>query len=349
MKHIAIFQRDFHVGGIQKALVNVLENLDYSRCRVDVYVFDDKPFYALPEREGLRVIVCRPWPYLSRFVPFALARRLFPLPRFERDYDTAVDFNSYGAECAAGALAAGAKKRVMWVHNDVRVKYAEEPKYRLLWHFFKGKFRHFDAFAAVSAGIVEGFRAMTGLMDAEVIVTPNLIDSAEILRRAGEPTDFRADASKYNLCSMGRFVHQKGFDLLLEDFKRVRARRPDMCLTLIGDGPERKALTEQIGRLGLTDCVRLTGSLENPFPVLRQMDGFALESRYEGQGIVLWEAKCLGLTLFMHPRLKPYNPDLDAVEDMVAALCAAQKREKQPDGLEDYNERAKAALYRALL
>ncbi len=344
MRQIAIFQRDLRVGGIQKALVNILENLDYGRFAVDLYLFDDSPFYTLAPRKGLRVIVCRPWPYASRFVPFALARQIFPLPRTEKEYDLAVDFDSYGAECAAGALAVRAKKRVMWIHNDMEIKYREEPKYRLLWQFFKGKFRHFDGFAAVSAGIVGGFRRMSGLADVPVTVVPNFIDTREIFRRAGEEPELTADPKKYNLCSMGRLVHQKGFDLLLDDFAKVHAARPDMHLTLIGDGPERQALEAQIASLGLADCVTMTGNLQNPFPVLRQMDGFALESRYEGQGIVLWEAKALGLELFMHRRLEPYNPALRGAEDMVAALCAAEKKEKKPDDLAGYNAAVTAAL-----
>lgn len=344
MKRIAIFQRDFRVGGIQKALINILENLDYSRYTVDVYVFDDKPFYTLSPRDGLRVINCRPWPYGSRFVRFDLARRLFPGISAAGEYDAAVDFNSYSAECAAGALSVKAKKRVMWIHNDMRIKYAEEPRYRLLWHFFKGKFRHFDAFAAVSGGIVAGFRDMTGLRDVPVTVVPNYIDTAEIFRKAEETPEIEVDESRYNLCSMGRLVHQKGFDLLMEDFAKVHAARPDMFLTLIGDGPERQSLEEQIKSLQLSDCVRMTGNLRNPFPLLKQMDGFALESRYEGQGIVLWEAKALGLELFMHRRLEPYNPALRGVEDMVSALIAARKQEKHRDDLRDYNEQVSLAL-----
>ncbi len=344
MKRIAIFQRDFRVGGIQKALVNILESLDYSRYAVDVYVFDDEPFYTLRAHDGLRVIPCRPWPYVSRFVPFPLARRLFPAIVSDRQYDVAVDFNSYSAECAAAALSVKAEKRVMWIHNDMRIKYEEEPKYRLLWFFFREKFRHFDAFAAVSPGIVDGFRRMTGLENAPVTVVPNSIDTAEIFRRAEEAPECGIDETRYNLCSMGRLVHQKGFDLLLDDFAKVRELRPDMHLTLIGDGPEREALAAQIKRLGLSDCVSMTGNLQNPYPVLKRMDGFALESRYEGQGIVLWEAKALGLELFMHKRLEPYNPDLRGTEDMIGALAAAKKREKMPDDLREYNEKVSHAL-----
>ena len=335
---IAIFQRDFRVGGIQKALLNTLDRLDYGRYAVDVYVFDDKPFYPLPEHEGLRYIICRPWPYWTRFVDFGLLLRLGRIPEAEgKRYDLAADFNSYSSECAVGALRVAAKKRILWIHNDMQIKYQSEKKYRILWHFFRKKFGLFDAFAAVSEGIIPGFRAMTGLQGVPVTAVPNAIDTEEIFRKAEDPTDFAVDPGQYNLCSMGRLVHQKGFDLLLADFARVCQVRTDMHLYLIGDGPERGALEAQIAELALDKQVTLLGSLSNPFPVLRQMDGFALTSRYEGQGIVLREAEALGLELFMAKRLEQYNPGLSGYEDIVPPLCAAEKREKIYDDLSAYN------------
>ena len=342
---IALFQRDFQVGGIQKALLNTLEQLDYTRYAVDVYVFDSKPFYPLPVHDGLRYILCRPWPYWTRFVDFDLLLRHGRIPELEpKPYDLAVDFNSYSSECAVGALRAAAKKRVMWIHNDMQIKYQSEKKYRILWHFFRKKFSRFDAFAAVSEGIIPGFRAMTGLNSAPVTAVPNAIDTDEIFRKAEEATDFAVDPGQYNLCSMGSLVHQKGFDLLLADFARVCQVRTDMHLYLIGDGPERGALEAQIAELHLEEHVTLLGSLANPFPALRQMDGFALTSRYEGQGIVLWEAKALGLELFMAKRLEQYNPGLRGHEDIVPPLCAAEEREKTYDDLSAYNRAAAAAL-----
>ena len=37
MKQIAFFQTDLRVGGVQKSLVNILNDIDFSRCCVDVY------------------------------------------------------------------------------------------------------------------------------------------------------------------------------------------------------------------------------------------------------------------------------------------------------------------------
>lgn len=347
MQTIAIFQRDFQIGGIQKALLNLLQNIDYSRCTVDLYYFDSSPVYPLPEREGLRYYLLRPFPYLSRFVPFSLLLGKH-LPTQEKTYDLAVDFNSYSAECAVGALTVKAKKRVMWIHNDMRIKYDDEKKYRVLWHFFKDKFHRFDAFAAVSGGIIPGFRAMTGLSEVPVTAVPNCIDTGEIFRKAEEATTLHVDDGVYNLCSMGRLVHQKGFDLLLTAFARVKETRQDIHLYLIGDGPERSALEEQIGKLRLEESVTLLGNLPNPFPALQQMDGFALTSRYEGQGIVLWEARALGLELFMAKHLEQYNPGLLGYDDIVPPICAAQRKEKRRDDLSAYNADALNAFYSLL-
>ena len=348
MKKIAFFVRNFQVGGIQKAMVNLLEQLDTSRCTVDVFSFESEPFYELPQRENLRYTLCRPYPYAARFVPFGLLRKLAPVCPSREVYDVAVDFSSYSSECAVGALSVKAKKRLMWIHNDVELKWKEDKKYRVLWHFFKGKFPYYDGFCAVSEGIIPSFRRMTGLEQAPITAIPNFIDTEAIFRKAEEPTEWSVDPEKYNLCSMGRLCHQKGFDILLDLLAVVAPKRPDLHLTLIGDGEERQALEQQIRRLGLEDRVTLTGSLPNPFPLLRQMDGFALTSRYEGQGIVLWEAKALGLELFMAKHLEKYNPGLRGCEDLEQALLRAEKKEKHRDDLAEYNDAVRQKLEQVL-
>lgn len=95
--------------------------------------------------------------------------------------------------------------------------------------------------------------------------------------------------------SMGRFHYEKGFDLLLAAFARVRERRPQWQLILIGDGPLRQALTQQVSELELTAAVHFVGRQKDPFRYLRQADIFVLPSRWEGFGNVLVEAMACGL------------------------------------------------------
>lgn len=348
MKKIAFFQRDFGVGGIQRALVSILDNLDYDRYKVDVYYCNENMFYQLPEHENLRFIYFKPFPYFTRFVPFGILKACCKFPYSNEEYDVAVEFNSYSSECAVGALSVKAEKRVMWIHNDVKIKYSEEPKYRILWNAFKGKFKYFDEFCAVSPGIIPSFRELTGLNDAEVSTVQNFVDTQLIFRQAQEEADFAVDDGVYNICSVGRLCRQKGYDILLDDMAQVVQKRRDIHLYLIGDGPDKEKLEEQRDRLGLGEYVSFLGNKKNPFPYVKQMDGFALTSRYEGQGIVLWEAKALGLELFMGKNLEKYNPGLTGTENISEALCNARKREKTYDDLSQYNNNIKEQLRKLL-
>lgn len=337
MKQIAIFQSDLHVGGIQKALVNILSEIDWSSCIVDLYLFDRECFFDLPRHENLNIIYLKPYPFLNRLVYFGLLRRFAPVIKTEKEYDAAIDFNSYRNECAVGATSVRAKKRIMWIHNDVEIKKRNEFKYRILWHFFKGKLREFDEFAAVSPGIIDGFRRVSGIYDKKITAIPNHIDTDEIFRKAGEPIDFEVDSSVYNLCTMGRICHQKGFDILMGYMAEVVRQRQDIHLYLLGDGPDREKLEAQIAQLGLDTYVTLLGNQQNPFPYLEKMDGFTLTSRYEGQGLVIWEAKTLGLELFITENLVKYNPGIPGYTDLAEALANARRREKVRDDLHEYN------------
>lgn len=349
MKQIAIFQSDLRVGGIQKALINILNEIDYSRCMVDVYLFDDQCFFDVPSHENLNIRYLPPMPAWNRLLYFSLVKALAKDVTGGKAYDAAVDFSSYRNECAVGAIKASAKKRVMWIHNDVAIKQANEAKYRVLWHFFKGKLAYYDAFAAVSPGIIPSFRTVTGIQDKPVTAIPNHIDTGEIFRKVGQPVDFSVDETKLNLCSVGRICHQKGYDLLMGYLAQVRRQRQDFHFYLIGDGPDRAALERQIEKLELASYVTLLGNQPNPFPYMDKMDGFVLTSRYEGQGMVIWEAKALGLSLYISKNLEAYNPGITGYDDIPAALCAAQKPAKKTyDDLAAYNS-AISERIRALL
>ncbi len=339
MKKLAVFQSDLKVGGIQKSLVNFLSMLPSEEFEIEVFLYDKEIFYDLSQIGGnVSFHFLKPYAYWNRFIYFRILRLFHRKKLSDKKYDLAIDFSSYRNECAIGALCVDAPKRVMWIHNDVSIKRKEELKYRILFHFFKGKYQYFDNFAAVSAGIVEPFTRETGINASKIQVIPNFINVQEIHRKALEPVPFQVDPNKYNLASMGRLCHQKGFDILLNEFSKVIVLRKDIHLYIIGDGPDREALLAQCDQFNLNDYVTFLGNQENPFPYLAQMDGFVLDSRYEGQGMVLWEAKALGLTLFLPERLEKYNAGLSGCRDMIDALTNAQKVERCEDSLTDYNQ-----------
>lgn len=339
MKRIAFFQSDLGVGGIQKSIVNLLRNLDYSRFQVDLYLSEKTEFWTNDFPKELNIRYLKPIPRWYSFVPFdfALKRIQYDFPAGV-EYDLAVDFNSYQCSCAVGALTVPAKKRVMWIHNDVRVKLQNEWKYRVLWHFFKGKFKYYDGFVPVSAALEQPFQAASGVEDKPFTAIQNYIDVGEIHRKmAEECPDLELDENCLNLVALGRLCHQKGYDIMLDTFAEAAKQRDDLRLYIIGDGPDRPALEEQRQRPGLADKVTFLGNQPNPFRYMARMDAFLSTSRYEGQPLNIMEAMAVGLPLYCAKNLEKYTEGLTGYEDLVPALVSARKTEKRPDDLAAYN------------
>ncbi len=339
MKRIAIFQSDLGVGGIQKSIVNLLRNLDYEQVQVDLYLSERSAFWQLDFPEQLRVRYLKPTPAVYKYMPFDLARRLLHYDFSDCGvYDLAIDFNSYQCSCAVGATTIPARYRAMWVHNNVEIKLGDEWKYRVLWYFFKGKFKYYDEFVCVSKALIKPFQNMSGVQDKPFRVIQNYIDVSEIhAKMEEEPTGLTLDPACLNFVALGRLCHQKGYDIMLNTFAAACRERGDLRLYIIGDGPDREALERQRAELGLEEKVFFLGNQPNPYCYMSRMDAFLSTSRYEGQPLNIMEAMAVGLPLYCSKNLEQYTEGLQGIEDLPAALAAAKKTERQPDDLAEYN------------
>ena len=99
------------------------------------------------------------------------------------------------------------------------------------------------------------------------------------------------------LIFIGRLAAVKGVPVLLEAFAAARAVRPDLTLTLVGDGPERAALEAEAARLGIAGAVRFAGyrSQDAVADLLASHDALVLPSFAEGVPVVLMEALAANL------------------------------------------------------
>jgi sugar transferase (PEP-CTERM/EpsH1 system associated) len=95
--------------------------------------------------------------------------------------------------------------------------------------------------------------------------------------------------------TVGRLTEVKRQDLLIRAFGRLRARRDDAHLLLVGDGPWMGRLRELAAELGLAERVHFVGYQDRPAPYLRVMDVFVLSSRSEGMPLSVLEAWAAGL------------------------------------------------------
>ncbi len=78
-----------------------------------------------------------------------------------------------------------------------------------------------------------------------------------------------------------RLVHKKGIDFLIRSMPRIREKIPHAELMILGDGPKRRKYERLVSRLGLADCVTLTGRIPQKAiqSNIRSADVFVLASR----------------------------------------------------------------------
>lgn len=91
--------------------------------------------------------------------------------------------------------------------------------------------------------------------------------------------------------SIGRFVHEKGFDVLI----RALADLPEVTALLVGDGPERGTLEQLARDEGVEDRVVFVGWKDDARRWLSAMDVFVVPSRIEGFGLGIVEAMLAGV------------------------------------------------------
>ena len=149
---------------------------------------------------------------------------------------------------------------------------------------------HADHIIAVSAGVAKDLEDAFSVSRTKISVIDNPIDHAAIEKRAREPAALAIDGPY--IVAVGRLTDVKNFALLIDAFK---ASAYQGKLLIIGDGPERTRLEQQIGALGLGNRVLLPGYLENPFPPMQRAEFFVSPSNAEGFPNALVEAMALGL------------------------------------------------------
>lgn len=99
--------------------------------------------------------------------------------------------------------------------------------------------------------------------------------------------------------TIGRLDAVKDQAGLITAFKLLRDSSPDsgarLRLVIVGDGPERQRLEQQIAGLDLGDQVRLLGNREDVAALLAEWDLFVLSSVAEGMPNAVLEAMASGL------------------------------------------------------
>ena len=101
------------------------------------------------------------------------------------------------------------------------------------------------------------------------------------------------DRNEIRFISVGRLEYPKNQKLLLEVCEALN-KKYKFELWIIGDGQDRKMLLEMIEKKHL-DNVKMFGTLNNPYPYIKDSDVFVSTSICESYGLSVQEALTLGI------------------------------------------------------
>lgn len=107
----------------------------------------------------------------------------------------------------------------------------------------------------------------------------------------------------FNIISVSRMVHDKGLEDAISAMTEITIQYPEATLYLIGDGPIRQELEDQVYALSLQKNVIFTGFIKNNelIDYYHNSDVYLLPSWNESFSLVIFEAMSTGLPIVSTP------------------------------------------------
>ena len=319
-KKIIFISQALWIGGIETALVNLINKLDYNKYDVTCLVTENYIDMADRLTKNCRLIVSDRHSLVTFEKPYNF-KKLYDIleepqgaTRFRRlvwqilnilfkalenhlysgyikeqlqneSFDTAVIYSDRIAEIAVKAI--NAKKFFMFYHHGAMRK-----EYHDSYGYEKS-----DKIIAVSDNIAKKLKVYRKKYANKIVAINNVIDIDSIIEKSKEPVEkgvFSEDC--FNIVSCGRFAKEKGFDLAVEACNLlVENNHQSINWVFVGDGPERECIEKQIALYGLENHIKLIGMQKNPYPYIASADLFVQPSRIESFGLTIAEAMVLNV------------------------------------------------------
>lgn len=291
-KRLILFAPKLTIGGMEKALVNLLKDgglmQKYAVTLFCVYKGNPNQCDRLPENLKL-ILACRgEWNLWGKL---EAGLRLAWYGCFMQRYDAAICYAHHHPVLARLARRAS-DNHTLFVHSNI-LRALSLPKAQALVK--KLEVSEFQNVICVSEDAKSVVQQLTGRRDIHAI--NNLIDGDAILDQAAAPV------TDYVFGPRPVFVHVSRHDekpkalfRLFDACKRLNADGFAYDVLLLGDGPDHESYRQAVEKMGLTN-IHLLGSKRNPYPYMKAASAMVLCSRYEGYPVVFLEAMVLGVPI----------------------------------------------------
>ena len=296
---VVMLMRDFYplTGGYQNQALRLAQEMVARNIRISVVTHRHR---TLPAHEVHKQISIHRVAALNRghFAAFSfLASSFLWMARNRRKFQL-IHANRSSSGLIAGLIGFVLRKKVLYKltrGDEIDIKGFRGGLWgRLKLYFLK---RTVERFVAITKEIEEDLQQL-GISSSKIVRIRNGISLDDISKhydREAIKSEIGWASDTKVVTFVGRLVHAKGVDWLLELWSEVARQEGNARLLIVGEGTERSALEAQARALGITDTVTFAGGQKEVWKFLAITDVFVLPSREEGISNALLEAMSQGL------------------------------------------------------
>ncbi|MBG6187901.1 glycosyltransferase [Flavobacterium sp. CAN_S2] len=304
MKNLVFVIESLHLGGAEKSLVTLLQNIDYDKYAVDLILFHKEGVFEKFVPEEVTIIYNNiPKLNIAERIFYKFKRKFYSnnshhaqlfwsiihskFTGITKKYDVAIAYNQGFATYFVNQYIVACKK-VAWLNIDYqKAGYNIEFDYPI--------YKNFDFVVAVSP------EAKKGLNDELKKINENL--NIEIIKDISDKTIIRQQSKnsaklvfkedEINIVTVCRLAKQKGLHLAIESCQKLVSKGYSIHWYIVGEGSERNSLEKIIRQKELTNHITLIGMTDNPYPYMLNCDIYVQTSLFEGLGLTVIEASYL--------------------------------------------------------
>lgn len=317
MKKVLFVTRRMVMGGIEKALISMLEAMPVDRFDVTVLVMGNggelvnqvpshvkfgclygeenttlgKIWNAVKREEFLHAFKIGWYSALAKNSKSIFDQEMLHskmLPVLETEYDLAIAYHvpaSFPVVYVMNNIKA--KKKAAWIHSDV--SQYERPLKR-----YKKFYEKYDRVFCVSKYALKNFVQMFPEQQGKATVFYNILDIKKMVMMSVNGESYKDSFDGIRLLTIGRLTSEKGYDIIPLVLKRLLSQGyKNIRWYWIGDGEGRRDFENIIKKYEIEKYITLLGTRNNPYPYLKDCDIYVQPSRHEGYCITLAEARAL--------------------------------------------------------
>ncbi|PCH96309.1 MAG: hypothetical protein COB83_06090 [Gammaproteobacteria bacterium] len=290
--------RKMDLGGVERWLLGVAQELQYSNIQIDILVHTDEPGVLDEQLIGVGVNII---PLLGYKNPLKYIVNLYNILKKRGPYDVVHSHVLYFSGIVLlAAKIAGIPIRISHAHSnrsDIEPKKGVRSFYirgmKVLVKIFANRYVAVsqEAHKSLHKGCVSDDKLEILYCGIKHLNTVTIDNNLKVT--LGIPDN------KLVLGHVGRMSEPKNHKFLLDIFTALKAKT-NAVLVLIGDGELKEQIAIDISRLGLINDVILLGSRDDAVDIMASIfDVMAFPSLYEGLPLTVVEAQAVGIPIIV--------------------------------------------------